>query len=380
MSLLICFLIVHVVKCIDSQPASCMKYHPVINELQDFVNNNPQFAIKLNNTFNEAGRGPNSSEPVYYHDMYSFFNSVLTVVPSKTNVFDIPHMIFPFLSTETGNSLLKHSKVNVWIKKWLNTWKDFLDSYESAVDLSTWTESTNMSNFVIPENGYQSFNQFFTRNIKPGTRPISSYANASIIVSPVDGQIVYIARDITIANRFTVKNIEINLIEILGDKEQAMTYENGTLILITLWFHDYHHYHSYCNNAIIEQISRIGGYYFSLGVWNSKIWNNCSGLEGLGCYPFWTHVNNRAIIRMKCNHGQNDTYNTAFVVVGLGHISSVNMVIKPSMNVISKGTELGYFQYGGSTVALIFPPKIIDQILVQSAQTIQMGQPLAIVK
>ena len=32
----------------------------------------------------------------------------------------------------------------------------------------------NMSEFIIPTNGYQSFNDFFTRKFKPGMRTIDS--------------------------------------------------------------------------------------------------------------------------------------------------------------------------------------------------------------
>ena len=179
--------------------------------------------------------------------------------------------------------------------------------------------------------------------------------------------------------KFMIKGVEFNLLQMFGnDADKAKRYENGTLLLMSLYFHNYHHYHSYCNDAKIEDIDRIdSGYYFCFGVNSTSILNNCSFDDIPACHAYWSHVNNRAIVHMECNSNQQqETFPTALVVVGLGHVSSVDFVVE-SQDVLLKGDKLGHFAYGGSTISLLFPANTIDEVLIEIGQETKMGQPLA---
>lgn len=375
-------------QCVASDTSTCSAiYHPIINELKEYVENNEDFALQLNMTFIQGGHGPNSDKPITYKDMYEYLDSVLTLSPSKENSMDVPLTFFHFARTEMGSILIQNETVNKWIQKWLNVWKEYLDSPESTSNLDTWLESMDMTDFIVPENGYKSFNQFFTRLIQTEKRPIHSFDDETIITSPVDGILDFVIHNISIDDdqKFIIKGVEFNVLEMFeNNMEKAKKYENGTLILMSLYFHNYHHYHSFCNNAIIEDIDKIGGYYFCMGPNIKNILHNCSLNTIPECHALWTHLNSRGIVHMKCNgnHQQEKyIYDTALVVVGLGHVSSVNFVVDPQQNMIlNKGEKLGHFAYGGSTISMLFPKGVIDQVLVEIGQETQMGKPLARLK
>ena len=72
----------------------------------------------------------------------------------------------------------------------------------------------------------------------------------------------------------------------------------------------------------------------------------------------------------------------AFVPVGATCVGSVEMTLIED-EPFSKGDELGFFQFGGSTVVLVFPPDTVEldkDLLDHSARGIEtyveMGQTL----
>jgi phosphatidylserine decarboxylase len=100
----------------------------------------------------------------------------------------------------------------------------------------------NMTEAAQPDPfAYRSFNDFFTRALRPGARPIDS-AN-DVIVSPVDGTTSQCAviRDTEL---FQAKGHHYSLLELLGgDAEAAATYRNGSFVCIYLAPYNYHRIH-----------------------------------------------------------------------------------------------------------------------------------------
>lgn len=52
----------------------------------------------------------------------------------------------------------------------------------------------------------------------------------------------------------------------------------------------------------------------------------------------------------------------ACVFIGMGEVSSCMVDVVPGQRV-AKGDELGYFQYGGSTICMLFEPGKVDEIV-----------------
>lgn len=89
--------------------------------------------------------------------------------------------------------------------------------------------------------GYESFNAFFTRALKPGARPVDAAPDA--LVSPVDGvvsQAGRIERDMLLQ----AKGMRYSAAVLLGDDEPAaQAFADGSFVTIYLAPFDYHRIH-----------------------------------------------------------------------------------------------------------------------------------------
>lgn len=89
-----------------------------------------------------------------------------------------------------------------------------------------------------PERKYKSFNDFFTREIRPGRRPVDE--DACHLIAPCDSKLTAIP--IAPDARFSVKGVEYTLESLLRDQELSDRYQGGMLLLFRLSVDDYHRY------------------------------------------------------------------------------------------------------------------------------------------
>ena len=223
-------------------------YHPVIQELQQYLVEHPHFASKVETALTNGEEQQNTTN--LFSEMFDFLNSVLTTIPSTDNSMAVPLWFYQNAITEEGSEIFKMPLVNEWIRKWLNEWAKFLDSTASTKGIDSWLESGNLNllnrgsvdlnEYIVPENGFQSFNDFFCREIKPYVRPIHFAEDHSVITSPVDATLDFVIHDaisMDSSERFVVKGIEFNVLEILGnDYQSAAKFDGGTLMLLSLYF------------------------------------------------------------------------------------------------------------------------------------------------
>lgn len=103
------------------------------------------------------------------------------------------------------------------------------------------TYDVDMTEAARPVDAYASFNDFFTRELKPGARPL---ANAEeYVLSPADGAISQIGQ-IEQGRIFQAKGREFTATQLLGgDPELARRFEGGTFATIYLSPKDYHRVH-----------------------------------------------------------------------------------------------------------------------------------------
>ena len=94
---------------------------------------------------------------------------------------------------------------------------------------------------VVPD-GYDTFNAFFTRDLKPGARPIDSAARS--LVAPVDGT-VSAAGTISRGMLLQAKQHHYSLHDLLAtDLDDAAVFEDGQFITIYLAPYNYHRVHA----------------------------------------------------------------------------------------------------------------------------------------
>jgi phosphatidylserine decarboxylase len=87
--------------------------------------------------------------------------------------------------------------------------------------------------------GYASFDEFFTRRLRRGARPIAS----SAVVSPADGRLDQLG-PVRAGGRIAVKATDYSVGELIGDEAEARRYENGSFCVVYLSPRDYHRVHS----------------------------------------------------------------------------------------------------------------------------------------
>jgi len=228
-----------------------------------------------------------------------------------------------------------------------------------------------LSDMKIPANQMNTFNEFFTRELKPELRPIDPKPNS--IVSPVDGTIAEfgpIQHNLLIQT----KGIHYSLNDLVGD-ELAQRFENGFFVTIYLSPSDYHRIHS----PIKGKVAFFN--YFSGNLWpvNQFGVNQIGGLFAL---------NERIVTPIEGDFGTIGLVKVGATVVGkikvrfsdvtsnTGKKTQLSLPIDPPQ-MFDKGEEIGKFQLG-STVILLFEEHQASLDNLQRGFKIRMGEEIGL--
>ena len=196
---------------------------------------------------------------------------------------------------------------------------------------------------------YETFNDFFTRQLKDGVRPIDERTNS--ICSPADGVITEHGQ-IQSSQLIQAKNINYTLDHLLDHNEMANRYKNGDFFTIYLSPKDYHRVHMPIDGKLISH-QFIPGELFSVDHTSvSNIPSLFCKNERLICEFFSAKVGHFSVI-----------FVGAFLVSGIDTVwkREHNFETKPHQTEeledhslqFKKGQEIGRFRYG-STVILLF--------------------------
>jgi phosphatidylserine decarboxylase len=107
---------------------------------------------------------------------------------------------------------------------------------------------------------YESFEDFFIRHHKPGSRPIHEEGNPSSAVVVADSRVV-VYETITLAHKLWIKGYNFNMQELLMDTVAAHRFRNGAVASFRLSPQDYHRYHSPVTGTVTDFRSIPGDYY-----------------------------------------------------------------------------------------------------------------------
>lgn len=222
--------------------------------------------------------------------------------------------------------------------------------------------------------GYPTFNEFFTRALKPGARTICDGEKS--IACPADGAISQLG-DIQDGKIFQAKGHNYSLYTLLGgNNEDALPFKNGKFATVYLAPRDYHRVHMPFDGKLIAT-HYIPGQLFSV---NQTTAENVDGLfarnERLVCL-FETEAGPMAVILVG-----------AMIVAGIetvwaGQIAPPPKTVQtrrfdqPQSVELKKGDELGRFKLG-STVILLFGEDAVEWLPAFDAGTqTRMGEALA---
>jgi phosphatidylserine decarboxylase len=191
------------------------------------------------------------------------------------------------------------------------------------------------SEFAEKPGDFVSFNDFFSRKLKPSARPIDPAEDS--VVFPADGRHLGFHKASAIQGVF-VKGQKFNLPALLGDESLAAKYADGALVLSRLCPVDYHRFH-FPAAGVPGPVRTIDGPLYSV----SPI-----ALRKRLAY-LWT--NKRTITRL-------ETPNLGTVLlleIGATCVGTIVQTYRDGHEV-RKGDEKGYFAFGGSSTITIFEP------------------------
>ncbi len=176
-----------------------------------------------------------------------------------------------------------------------------------------------------PVSDYASFNEFFTRRLKPGSRPLGDG-----VVSPADGHLrLYLNADAD--TPFPLKGATRSLRKVFDDNAPAGLYDIAVIRLAPV---DYHRFHFPCDCETSEPPRVIPGEYHSV--------NPIALLRRPDIYA----DNERQIVKCRASFGD-------FYLVDVGAFGVGTIVQTYTGKHHSKGDEKGLFKFGGSTVIFI---------------------------
>jgi len=210
----------------------------------------------------------------------------------------------------------------------------------------------DMSEVQVPDNGFQSFNDFFIRQLKPDARPIANAAKA--LVSPADSRLkVFQLRDTSLLH---IKGVELTLPQLLGAETPVDQFADGLCLQYRLAPRDYHRF-GYVEDGVQSPIRVVGGRLYSV---SPLALRHMPAIWGEN-YRHWCIIETRAMGPV------------LQIEVGATVVGSI-IQHRPDGGICHRGEEKGYFQMGGSTVLVIVQPdrvKIDEDILKNSVNDIE---------
>jgi phosphatidylserine decarboxylase len=293
--------------------------------------------------------------------------------PGRANFFPVSTLFVPMMATPAGHSLFRNHAFNDGVRAILKRWCDYLDSPESRAVLHTgdngWLCSAsyrhhNLGECVIPDDaaphwGFTSFNDFFHRQIRPECRPIAQPQNPQVIVSPNDGTLYRVAQEVKTADHFWVKSQPYSLYHMLAGDALAHTFEGGTVFQSFLDGSNYHRFWSPIAGTVTK-VTTVEGLMFSAV-------DSISDDDTAGTYSqgYMSCVNTRTLIFVQSDDSRIGT--VCVVAVGISEVSSISTSVTVGERV-DKGGELGYFNYGGSSMCVVFEPNVIRDFTIDTSR------------
>ncbi len=231
----------------------------------------------------------------------------------------------------------------------------------------------NMAEALHSEPGdYSCFNDFFTRALKAGARPIAEADNT--LVSPADG-IVSATGNISGDQLFQAKGKEFSLTALLGGSDaMASDFLDGTFVTVYLSPKDYHRVHMPCSGSL-KKMLYIPGKLFSVNQTTSENIDDLFARNERVVCLFDTDAGPLAVILVG-----------AMIVAGIetvwsGQVAPTHHGIsetdyatqQPAIQ-LARGEEMGRFKLGSTVILLSGPGAVKWQQTIAENTGLKMGE------
>ena len=222
----------------------------------------------------------------------------------------------------------------------------FLDSELSSFLIKPFVKQNEICLSDYETTDIKSFNDFFSRKIKDGKRPIDG--EAEHLIAPCDGLLsVWKIKEDTV---FPVKQSRYTVTSLLRNKKLAQRYNGGYCLVFRLCVN---HYHRYC---YVDSGQKSRNFFISGRLHTVRP-------VALREVPVFAENSREYTVIRTEKFGMAIQMEVGAMLVG-------RIVNHEGKGTVVRGKEKGYFQYGGSTIIVLIEPervKMREDILKSSA-------------
>lgn len=286
--------------------------------------------------------------------------------------------------TLSGSQLLGLPQFNEKMGAVLNQWHQFLGTPASAGGFATegqqWLSPKAKESYqfdlwqkdsqTLPY--WSSWNSFFTRNFKNPelSRPVADPDSNQTVICPNDGSLFRWDWNVAADNTFWFKDMNYSLRDILSSpvpEQQAVIDQYGLVDMFTGGYvfqtylnpYNFHRWWVPVNGQVLFDPICIPGAYF-----NKLVLPDFGGAT-TASLPYLTEVNARGLIVFEtADYGR-----VCCIPLGMSEVSTIAFDAQMKQGAqVRKGQEMGMFNYGGSSFAIIYENLPDKQLVFMDAQ------------
>lgn len=348
------------------------RLHPVVEEFRELIASDPVLRMAVTRMVDQVPRRDYHDRHVESVDqLVVLIDEVLTVAPqygeSTMVMLPLAAILDWTMATPAGYAVYRDERVNRWLARLLGVWSQFLSGPDSRYVLNDspagWLGAPARAAIGLEQFqhdpsaefcGFTSWNDFFTRRLRHGVRPVADPDDSDVIANACESTPYRIARNVSELTRFWLKGQPYSLHDMLAGDAAVTDFVGGTVYQAFLSAIDYHRWHSPVSGTVLRAYT-VAGTYFSEADSEGSDADTAPDSQA-----YLAHVSARAIILIEADSPALGV--VAFVGVGMLEVSSciIDPAVRPGRH-LNKGDELGYFQFGGSTHCLVFQPGAVGE-------------------
>ncbi|KAI0451748.1 Phophatidylserine decarboxylase-domain-containing protein [Xylaria acuta] len=388
---------------VDSQPAQPLI--PVLQEFKELIEGNSRIYMYFDQMWDEVPlKKPYYNDPTGkkqirdYRHMLAVLNHVFTQAPQWNDCeFGVGMVGVPMVSvfdyvmaTPSGHAAFLDPDVNKMIKKVLDEWGRFLKSPKSAEVLTTantgWFSTHGKNDLMEVANtplktshtfedmyvcdpsakhhGYTSWDDFFTRQLRPNIRPVASPQDNDVIANACESTPYHLSPSSSLRAKFWIKSQPYSVLDMLAHDPLSAQFDESTVYQAFLSALSYHRWHSPVSGRVVRAFVAPGTY-FSEPLFPADDGDDGGGgggdndgstyainVQGLRVsQAYLAALAARAVIFLQADNPAIGLM--AFVGVGMDEVSTCEITVQQGQRV-EKGDQLGMFHFGGSSHCLLF--------------------------
>jgi len=279
-------------------------------------------------------------------------------------------------AAEQLNFLLTNRLPRRWLTLFMGRFSRIESPMLARLSIAVWQRfADDLRLQDSPEQQFRSLQACFTRQLKPGLRPVDP--RPDVVASPCDA-IVGACGRIDGNQLFQAKGFPYTLDELIPDARLAARYRNGQFVTLRLKSSMYHRFHA----PVDCQVREVN--YISGDTWNVNP-IALKKVEKLFC------KNERAVLELHFGHPD---YSLTLVPVAAILVASMKFHFLPEPldltyrgpnripchATLRKGEEMGYFQHGSTILVFAsehyqLSPGITQGHLIRMGEALLSGQP-----